>query len=124
VSILSYIGPSVGPLVRPLVRWLVCPHDEILRKLLMWKIGYVAIALRRGEGRENRFASRLVMVAHSCFTRYELYMVLVYISICCTFHTKTDAVSKTEISLVSPRQSLTSEIFVFETASAFECFGF
>jgi hypothetical protein len=55
----------------------VCPHDEILRNLLMWKTGYVAIASRRGEGRGNQLmsktgyveiASRLVTVAHSCFS--------------------------------------------------------
>jgi hypothetical protein len=34
----------------------------------MWKTGYVAIASRKGEGRGNRFASRLVTVARSCLT--------------------------------------------------------
>jgi hypothetical protein len=37
-SIRDSVGPSVG--------WSVGPHDAI-----MWKTGYVAIALRGGEGR-------------------------------------------------------------------------
>jgi hypothetical protein len=57
----------VGPSFRWSVRWLVGPHNEILRKLFTWKTGYVAIASKRGEGRGNRFASRLVTVAHSLF---------------------------------------------------------
>jgi hypothetical protein len=53
------VGPSVG--------WLVCPHITL-------KTGYVAIALRRGEGRGNQLmsktgyveiASRLVTVTRS-----------------------------------------------------------
>jgi alpha-D-ribose 1-methylphosphonate 5-triphosphate synthase subunit PhnG len=52
-------------LVRLLVRWLVSPHDEILRKLLTWKTGYVTIASRRGEERGNHFAARLVTVTRS-----------------------------------------------------------
>jgi hypothetical protein len=62
-----------------LVGCSVCPHDEILQNLLTWKTGYVAIALRRGEGRGNQLmlktgyveiASRLVTVACSCFNIY------------------------------------------------------
>jgi hypothetical protein len=44
-----------------LFRWSV-PTIKIT-----WKTGYVAIASRRGEGRGNRFASRLVTVARSLF---------------------------------------------------------
>jgi hypothetical protein len=45
--------------------------------MLTWKTGYVAIASRREEGRENqlmsktgyvKIASRLVTVAHFCFS--------------------------------------------------------
>jgi hypothetical protein len=39
---------SVRWSVRPLVGRSVCPHDAIT-----WKTGYVAIALRGGEGRGN-----------------------------------------------------------------------
>jgi hypothetical protein len=38
----------------------------------MWKTGFVAIASKRGEGRGNRFASRLVTVARSCFPLFEI----------------------------------------------------
>jgi hypothetical protein len=41
--IYMYIRDYVGWLVGPSVRPSVCPHDEILRNLLMWKTGYVAI---------------------------------------------------------------------------------
>jgi hypothetical protein len=60
---------SVGPLVRWSVGPLVGPHITL-------KTSYVAIALRRGEGRGNQLmsktgyveiASLLVMVARSCF---------------------------------------------------------
>jgi hypothetical protein len=56
--------------VRPSVGWLVGPH-------ITSKTDYVAIALRRGEGRENwlmsktgyvKIASRLVTVARSCLS--------------------------------------------------------
>jgi hypothetical protein len=72
VSLIDIFRREVAPLcetmlVRRSVGRLIRPHDEILQKLLTWKTGYVAIASRRGEGRENRFASGLVMVARSCF---------------------------------------------------------
>jgi hypothetical protein len=63
------VGWSVRWSVGPLVRWSVGPHITL-------KTGYVAIASRREEGRENQLmsktghveiASRLVTVARSCF---------------------------------------------------------
>jgi hypothetical protein len=65
------VGWLVGPLVRP----SVCPHNEILRNMLTWKTGYIAIASRKREGRGNQLMSktgnveialRLVTVARSC----------------------------------------------------------
>jgi hypothetical protein len=50
-SIRDCVGWSVGRLVG----WSVCPHDEILRNLLIWKTGDVAIASRLGFGVTSLF---------------------------------------------------------------------
>jgi hypothetical protein len=47
----------------------------------MWKTGYIAIALRRGEGRGNRFASRLVTVARSLLDQDSKFKKIFYESL-------------------------------------------
>jgi hypothetical protein len=67
-------------LVRLLVRWLA--RLMVGLSHITSKTGYVAIALRREEGRGNQLisktgyveiASRLVMVARSCYDRIHIY---------------------------------------------------